>query len=353
MITNKIDKVLSKAAKKTKTLQFAMNIPKLNITHSYSSTTPTQRFHSASVGKLMTTVLTFKAIELGLIHLDTPIYTKLDNRLLEQLFVFQGQDYKKDVTVRHLLGHTSGVNDYFEGKTIDGTKFIQQVIEQPDNFWKPTDLLDFTRTKQKAVAAPGQKFHYSDTGYILLGLLVEEILGMTFQDALSHYIFQPANMLDTALCFYGDGFDTQQLAPLYLNGTDTRSFTSLSCDFSGGGLSTSTADLMKFLNELQSFQLISEASLNEMAQFNQSFRRGLGYGLGMMELRFNEFSFLLKNVPRLRGHLGVTGVHAWYDPISKSSYVMNVGNTKDMVLSFRIIITIAQLVSREMRKVSK
>jgi len=73
----------------------------------------------------------------------------------------------------------------------------------------------------------------------------------------------------------------------------------------------------------------------------------------LMQIHFEEFFFLLKSLPRLQGHLGVTGVHAWFNPNNKDSFVLNVGNTKDMVKSFKLLIMIVQLVAREYKKTNK
>ncbi len=345
-----MEKVLQKASKKTKTLQFAMSIPALDIRYSYSSTKLNQCFHSASVGKLMTAVLVFMAIDQSRLGLETKVQTILEPGMLDLLSIVSGEDHQGEITVRQLLGHLSGINDYFESKAFDGAMFINDVLKNPDTFWKPRDLVDFTRNRQNAVARPDEKFFYSDTGYVLLGLIVEAVYGMPFHQALELYILEPAGMNDTSLCFYGDRFDPEALAPLLINGVDVHLFTSLSCDFSGGGLSTTTQDLMKFLEHLQQGRLVSTQSLGQMAAFTHRYRQGLYYGLGMMQTRFEEFFFLLKNLPRLQGHLGVTGVHAWYDPMSKATFVMNVGNTRDMVMSFRLLIQILQMVDQEIRK---
>ncbi|MFC0212267.1 serine hydrolase domain-containing protein [Paenibacillus chartarius] len=350
MLTDKIEKLLTKSAKKSKTLQFAMSLPAMSIDYSFSSTTPVQKFHSASVGKLITAVLTFKAIEQGSIALNTPLHRVLEQGVLDRLFMYEGQDYQREVTVEHLLSHTSGVNDYFESTTFDGASFIDEVIKRSDTIWMPMDLLDYTRTKQRGVGTPGQQFYYSDTGYVLLGLVLESIYGMPIGLALQKHLFEPAGMTDTCLCFHSEAFDPKQLAPMYINGTDIHLFPSLSCDFSGGGLSTTTADLLRFLRQLQNGQLISSGSLTKMAQFTHRYRQGMVYGVGMMQLRFEQFFFLLKHLPRLQGHLGVTGAHAWYDPVSGASYVLNVGNTKDMAGSFKLLIKILQLVHREQRE---
>jgi D-alanyl-D-alanine carboxypeptidase len=350
MLSDQIEKLLIKTGKKTKTLQFAMNIPALGLTYSYSNTILNQRFHSASVGKLMTGTLIFQAIEQGKLTLSTRVNSILEPGTLDQLFIVEGSDFQEEITVKHLLAHMSGINDYFESKTFDGSIFTDEVIKNPNTFWKPAELLNYTRNRQKTIAKPGHTFFYSDTGYILLGLIVEAVFDMPFHQALDTYIFKPSGMLESSLCFYSEGFDQKALAPLYINGIDVHLFKSLSCDFSGGGLSTTTSDLLKFLDHLQNQRFIDQQSLDQMASFDHRYRQGLYYGAGMMQVRFEEFFFLLKNLPRLQGHLGVTGVHAWYDPITKATYVLNMGNSKDMTLSFKTLIQILQLVNREARK---
>lgn len=350
MLQDKLNTLLDKEATKRKTLQFAMNLPELNESYSYSSTHPNQVFHAASVGKLFTATLIFMAIEKDELHLARPISTQLFPEVLKGLFDYQGHDYQLEVSIRELLGHTSGINDYFESKTMDGSSFIDEVLKEPDVFWTPTALLDFTRERQEAYAKPREKFHYSDTAYVLLGLLVEKIFGMSFHKALEEYIFKPLGMKDTGLSFYSENFKQEDLAPLYINGVDVHLFTSLSCDFSGGGIYTTTADLLTFLEAFQEGKLISPSSIQEMANFDNRFHMGLHYGLGMMQVRFYEFFFLLWKFPKLQGHLGVTGAHAWYDPETKASYVLNVGNNRDMASSFRLLIKILQLVQKEKKR---
>lgn len=350
MLTGKIDTLLNKQAKKLKTLQFSMNLPKLNFSYEYSSTIAQQKFHSASVGKLMTTVLIFKAIEERKLSLESKVDDYLDSSTLNHLCDYQDVDYRNHITIRHLLSHTSGINDYFEGKTIDGSIFIDEIIRQPDKFWRPMDLIRYTQENQKCVSKPGEKFLYSDTGFVLLGLMIEKVFDQAFHRVLDDHILTPCEMKNTGLCFYSDGFDPTELAPLFVGKTDVHTFVSLSCDFSGGGLWTATEDLQRFLRKLHNFELIGENSMKAMATFDQKFRQGIMYGLGMMQLRFEQFFFLLKSLPRLQGHLGVTGVHAWFDPISHATYVMNVGSIQDMARSFQLLIQIVQMVEKEQRK---
>jgi D-alanyl-D-alanine carboxypeptidase len=349
-MTQKITNTLHKAKSSFKTFQCEIHVPQLNFEHKVSSTTLNQSFHSASVGKLFTSVLIMKAIDDQKISLDTLIESLLPEELLNHLFVYKDNDYRSEVTIKHLLNHTSGVNDYFESKTIDGSSFIQTVLDFPQTYYTPQSLIQFTQTKQKAVGKPNDKFHYSDTGYILLGLCLEKIYEKTFADIIQDEICIPLKLNDTYLCFYDERFKDHKLAPIWVNKVEVSNFTSLSCDFSGGGLHTTTHDLTLFLNALLDESLISQDSLNQMTQFNYKFRPGIHYGLGMMQLHFEEFFFLFKGLPRMIGHLGVTGVHAWIDPQTKTSIVMNVGNMGHMAKSFQTLITVVQLINQELKK---
>ena len=352
-IKNKFEILSKKLAESTPTLQAAIIIPSLKLNYNYSSTSLDQIFHSASVGKLMTATLIFIIIEQAKLSLGTKINDILADDILEKLFVFRKIDYKKEVTIRHLLNHTSGVNDYFEGRTVDKVKFIDEVISNKNKLYTPLDLVNFTRVHQNCNSKPGEKFLYSDTGYVLLGLIIEKITRMSFSNALDTYIFKPLNMKNTGLCFYSKNFDANKLAPIYLNNKEISKYKSLSCDFSGGGLFTTAADLSIFINSFMGHKLIKEDTIKLMEDFKYPFHSAMFYGLGLMQLRFEKFFFLLKNMPRLQGHLGVLGVHAWYNKDSKDVYILNVGSTKDMIKSFQYLINIVNIVEKEKKQLFK
>ncbi|MGF6148915.1 D-alanyl-D-alanine carboxypeptidase precursor [Kingella potus] len=344
MPVQKLEKLLAKESQKLKTLQFAMHLPRQNLAYAYSSTgSQKQHFHSASVGKLLTATLIFMAVESGKLSLDSKIASMLGAECLRGLFVADGRDYQDMVTVRQLLGHTSGINDYYDSHQPNGSAFLDDIIRHPDVFYTPKDLLDYSRRRQNAVGRPNQQFYYSDTGYILLGLLAEKIFDMPFHQILAERIFNPADMAETALAFYSEKFAAEKLAPLYINGTDIHLFTSLSCDFSGGGLSTTAEDLVRFLGTLYQGRLLNQESLAQMTVFENKYRQGLYYGLGMMQVRFREFSFFLRKLPPMQGHLGMTGVHAWYNPQTGDRFALNVGNAADMVNSFVLLSRILRL----------
>ena len=333
--------IVEKATKKYPYLQVYIQSKTLNNPFIYSPKGPKQAFHSASVGKLATAYVLIRLIEKNTLSFNTRIDTILDAKLLNNLFVFKGIDYANEVTIFHLLEHTSGINDYFEGITLDKKSILEKVIGEPDHFFTPNELIQFTANNQRAVGKPGDKFLYSDTGYILLGLIIEKIENKHFFEVLKEEVFNPLGMKDTGLVGYDPIAKQDQLAPVMVKHRDIRLFKSLSIDFSGGGLFTTLEDLSKLVNGLTDRQFISQASFNKMATFHHHFKAGMYYGLGLMELRFEKFFFLLKGLPRFYGHLGVLGVHAWVDPKTGDTIIINVSDMRKMVASFNLLISLA------------
>ena len=314
--------------------------------YEYSSTYKNQRFHSASIGKVFCATLMLMAIEDGLCNLDTKISDILASTLLEHLFVYKDVDYKDQVTVKQLLNHTSGVNDYFEGKTMNHPSFIDQVLNDKDHIYTPDELIDFTRKHQKAVGYPGKKFYYSDTGYVLLGFILEKIYQSAYGNILKEKIFGPLALKDTALAFYDPNYDRHSLAPLVFKGEDMHLYNSLSCDYSGGGLQTTTRDLAVFLKHLFCGDLISQSSLDQMMHAKYSFHGIMRYGLGMIEIDFQRLVPWMRNYPKLYGGLGITSAHAFYDPKHKDIYIINLGTPKKMRLSFAILVKMAKWLNK-------
>ena len=76
------------------------------------------------------------------------------------------------------------------------------------------------------------------------------------------------------------------------------------------------------------------------------FQPGIYYGLGMMEIRFRDFFFLLGGLPKVKGHIGILSTHLFYDPTTETHVVMNFGDTARMVESFKALIEIVSGVKK-------
>jgi D-alanyl-D-alanine carboxypeptidase len=346
----RFDDVLRKAADKNhaKPLQVSLSSQKLGLAYADSLGENERPFHIASIGKVFTAALVFMLAEDGAIGLDSPLADYLPRAQLDKLFAVRGIDYAPKVTIRHLLGHTSGAADYFEDPVVGGRLFLEDVLAHPNTFWTPEMLLDVSRERQKPAAEPGKLFHYSDTGYILLGKLIEAVTRQPFQASLHARIFEPLGMRDSYLMFYSEPLaqPKQPIQPIWVNGQEISRFTSLSCDWAGGGIISTPADLLSFSRALAGGKLVSAESYAAMRAFDHKFRRGIHYGLGLMEVHFEEFFFLLRGMPRMTGHIGILATHMFYDPVSDTHIAMNFGATDRMTQSFRVLIDLMGIIRR-------
>lgn len=314
-----------------------------------------RRFHAASVGKMLTATLAFQLAEQGRLDLDRPLLGLLPAAELAGLFRDDGSDAASAVTPMHLLTHTSGAADYFEGPNDTGESFAERIVRMPGERYTPTDLLDFSRTHQRPVARPGARFSYSDTGYVLLARVVEESGGSSLGTQLHERVFGPAGMDASCLLFHtvpggaaspdhpGAALD---LAPILIDGTDLSRAESLSCDWGGGGVVSTVDDLRRFADAWHGGSLLGEPSRRTMATITHRFRTGIHYGAGLMQLRYGGFFPLLAGLPRTIGHLGVTGVHLFSDPTRDLTVVLNLHSTGEMTRSFQLHIRLLQRVLR-------
>jgi len=323
-------------------IQVHVSAPRVGIDYNSPYSSPTQPFHIASIGKVFTAVLVLRLIERGAIRMGQSIADILDAETLKDLFVYRGVDYAKQVTVGHLLSHTSGVADYFTASIQPGYTFQQHVVHHPEKLWTPSSLLDITRQFQHAVAKPSERFHYSDTGYILLGLIVQHVTEHSFNSQLHDEIFEPLGMDQSYLAFYSQPKEqpTPSILPMYLHDVDVSRFQSVSCDWAGGGIVSTPHDLMRFQRALFNEKLLTYATVRQMTNFKHKFRGGLWYGMGMMETRFEEFFFLLRGLPRLTGHIGILSTHMFSLPQQDLHIIINLGDSGQMTNSFKLLIEI-------------
>jgi D-alanyl-D-alanine carboxypeptidase len=331
-----------------KPLQIKVFSQKLNLDYSFPSDSTNQSYHTASIGKVFTATLVQMLAEKRLLSVKDLIHPFFSTAELDRLFVFQNVDYTQQVTIEHLLGHTSGIADYFEGSTTSGKSLMDEILSNPQFHWTPQKLIDFTRDHQAAVGIPGKIFNYSDTGYILLGLIIEKLTGKSFAKNLEDEIFQPLEMRDSYLMFYSEPMNTSKknIEKIWFNDVEISGFESLSCDWSGGGIVSTTADLLKFNQALRNGRLVPKSTLETMEVCHHKFRPGIYYGLGMMEIRFKEFFFLLGHLPKTKGHIGILSTHLFYDSTRDAHIIMNFGSNTRMVESFKALIEIENILQR-------
>lgn len=324
----KLSKTLNRHARRYP-VQAAVRCERLGIDFSYGDAD--LPFHTASVGKLAPAAVTMQLIDEGTLTLRTPLLDYFESGELTGLFT-PGSEHR--VTVAQLLTHTSGVNDYF-GWEDKHSPFIAAVLADPDRLWSPAELVDFTRQKQQPIAEPGAQFSYSDTGFVLLGLLLERVTGEQYHEILERRIFAPLAMDRSFMPLRSTPkLGSDKIAPVTLEKTRLDGTNAMSIDWAGGGIAATAADYLTLIRALHNGSLISQAAWEWMTEQRNRYYRGLYYGAGAMGVRFNEFAPWLRGWPVLQGHLGVTSAHLWYDPVHDAEIVLNYGDSAAMRTSF-------------------
>lgn len=304
---------------------------------------PDQPFHIASIGKMFTAVLILQLVEENKLSLNDSVLKILGQETLSKLYELNGVDYADNVTIKQLLSHTSGAADYFESTDSSHHSVLAEILKSPDTFWTPPDLLDFTRKHQKPHAKPGEKFLYSDTGYVLLGLVVEKLTKDTFEKALHSRIFNRLGMKHSSMHLRSEPVSKTGLAlsTMMLGNADVTDYRSVSADWSGGGIVSTTEDLLLFHRALVKGQLVSEKTYAAM-RGQHKFMDGIYYGSGLMTVKFGDMSFLMPQTADLHGHSGLLSTLLFYSPDYDAHIIVNLGSTEDVDSTFEMMFWITQ-----------
>lgn len=303
-----------------------------------------QPFHIASVGKLFTATIIGSLIDEGQISLKDPIHLYLNDEMLSGLFIYEGVDYKDQVTIQNLLSHTSGIADYFAKE--DGG-LVESLYLSPDTIYTPQTLVQFTREHQSTYFAPGNGYHYSDTGYVLLGMIIESVSGKPFHEMLQDIIFDPLAMDNSYLMFYSEPKnEKRQIAEVWIDGHEVSQFKSVTIDWAGGGIVSSLDDLAIYIRALYHGEIIRMETLDAFQQFDYEFMPGVEYGNGFMRMEFEKFFPTLSFLPKMTGHMGVLGTQLFYDQETDMVYVSSFGSSDATATSVKNMIQILSTVYR-------
>jgi len=146
----------------------------------------TDQMPAGSVGKTFAAATALQLIKEGKIGLDDKIEKYLGH---EQWF--PRLPNAKDITVRQLMNHTSGLVRY-EFKE----QFTKDLTANPDKVWKPAELVAYL-LDEKAPFEAGKGWDYSDTNYIVLGMIIERVTGRKFYDEANRRLLKPLKLSDT------------------------------------------------------------------------------------------------------------------------------------------------------------
>jgi D-alanyl-D-alanine carboxypeptidase len=215
------------------------------------------------------------------------------------------------ITIRELLGHTSGVYNYFENP-----HYNDLVFNRRSHRWTFNEIIGLVR---HAYCAPGGCYHYSNTNFVLLGRVAELVTGKSIAELVRRRLLDPFGLKHTS--FQPDEPTSTDRAHAYLYGTDwTRSspvlpmMSAATVAWAAGAMVSTPADLARWARLLYTGQVVSQALLDQMLSVRKCHDN---YGLGTR--------WMVINGRAVDGHLGsLRGYNdaMWYFPREGATIVL-------------------------------
>ena len=226
---------------------------------------PADTFRVGSISKTFIATMVMQMVDEGSVHLDAPITNYVDDVTMWG-----------DITVAELLSHRSGIPNYTE------TPAFFEMIEDFEREYEPAEVLDFVDGQDATAYA---SFSYSNTNYILLGLLVEQVDGQPLNESLTTRIVEPAGLANTRFAVADS--PNPDAAPWSstagLAGDPTGQYDSVATGaWAAGSLISTVDDLSLFLDALFDGRLLPDESLEAMTDVGDA-----GYGFGILEAQFS------------------------------------------------------------------
>jgi D-alanyl-D-alanine carboxypeptidase len=209
----------------------------------------------------------------------------------------------KKITVRMLLDHTSGLNDYFDDAHINDL-----IAKHPDHRWKRSELLKAIR---RTLFKPGTKFSYSNSNYAVLGGILEKVTHWSIEHLFRSRIAGPLGLSSSTFAYHPEQSDLFAHPYLRAQGGIQDQFApgiGMPSDYWGpvwtdGGLASTSEDLARFGDGLFEGRLLKPNTLKAMTHLNRS-----GSGLGLFSLKYGGHRWLGHN-----GRYGGYETEIWND----------------------------------------
>ena len=264
----------------------------------------------ASTSKLFATAMVMRLRHEGRLDLDDPVLRFFPAGELKGLHRIGGTDHTPAITVRHLLSHTSGLPDYFEGRRRDGTRLADGLLAGRDMSFGLDEVVAWSRDEMRPHFPPGtgRRALYSDTNFYLLGEVIARAHGGPLPQALSELVTGPLGLRHTHFSSAGLEALPMRFREATLN--IPQAMASMPVD---GGIVSTGGDMLAFTRAFFSGALFPRAWLAEMADWRRVFFP-LHAGIGMLQFRLPRLLSPWRRMPVLLGHSGISGAFAFHCP---------------------------------------
>ncbi len=182
----------------------------------------------------------------------------------------------KKITIEHLLTHTSGIRSYTS---------LPDFMSDIRGDRTPQEMIDIFKNK-KMIFEPGEEFSYNNSGYFLLGAIIEKVSGMTYSDFIEKKVFEKVGMKNS---YYGTA---TSIIPNRASGYEMRNgkiinapYLSMTIPYAAGSLLSTVEDLYKWNQAVHAYQLVTKSFLEKaftpfVLNNGKATRYGYGWGIG-------------------------------------------------------------------------
>lgn len=260
-------------------------------------------FFIASATKLYVTAILAQMHAEGRLQWSAPIAAYLPDLDLTGLTTRAGRDVGAEISVQEVMAHTAGLPDYFEGKRPGGETTFARALRF-DFGWDVHDVLTWSR--EIGPGTPG-KGRYSDTGYQLLGSVIEQLDGRSFAESVRARICVPLGLESTYVFSQADAGRYDTVAALRVGDraiTIPQAMASVQAD---GGIVSTLDDGLRFLDAFFDGSLIDPSTLAWICSDWHRIFFPLEYGNGIMRFRMPAVMTGFRRVPPFIGHSGASG----------------------------------------------
>lgn len=299
-------------------------------------------FFIASATKLFVTAILSQMRAENAIDWDSPISQYLPGLDLSRLSVSDGRDYATEISIREVMAHTAGLPDYFEGKIPGGLTTFNKAI-RADFSWKLDDVLSWARQIKSVKRG---KSLYSDTGYQILGALIEQVDGVSFSDSVLKRVCEPLGLTSTYV-FDHTTIDRYPKLAQMLNGssklTIPLAMASVQAD---GGIDSTVSEATRFLDAFFSGGLFPKKTLDEIATDWHRIFLPLEYGTGIMRFSLAPWMTGFRKLPEFIGHSGASGTVMFRSAGLGLTVVGTINQVQKRSLPFQLMIRCALLLKK-------
>jgi CubicO group peptidase (beta-lactamase class C family) len=275
------------------------------------------------ITKLFTLSMVLREFDRGAFSPQTPISDLLSPDIVEGLCVVGGKDLSSQITVENLLAHQSGIADFYAQNSKGTTSFLRQSMER-DRAWNLEQALEIAK-HYPAKFAPGAKgkAHYSTTNYQLLGAILTQSTGMSFEQLISLRVTTPLGLKNTFVFSPAHYERYFSLTAVRWGTSSLRNPRTLASFGASGSVVSTGKETVEFMKAFWGGALFDPSWCEWVTHNPRSMGSGVLVSNGLMQLK-SGFS----RSPLL-GHQGSSGAAVLMDPQSRNVGFLSLNTVVD------------------------